>query len=302
MNNIPRGTSYSKLMNSLLASPYGGSAAKPQSHVHCSLIMSDSRLDDELSVAIIEFTDTPQWLRDLARDPDGFPKKTTFGTLWNMTTIDTTAQDSLGQTEFIRAVIAGTDRVGLFYPEMLAECEDVDVNTRDNSGRTALHWASALGLSDMVQLCLSVPDCDVGVCDDTGYTGFDLALGAGNGSDAIPTLFYVSVLELQETHPQIALLRALTLSSEPDEDKPVFPGKALFDPIRDRNSPLVSALIKRRVDLTARDKDGNTALHLAAAVADNAEITMMLLKAGADIHALGNTVSCDIPARSLNSG
>lgn len=288
MNNIPRGTTYSKLMNSLLVAPYGVSAAKPQSHVHCSLIMTDSRLDDELSVAIIEFTDTPQWLRNLARDPGSFPMRTALGTLWYQTGIDTTAQDSVGQTEFIRAVIACTDRAGLFYPEMLAECGDLDVNTQDNTGRTALHWASALGLSDMVQLCLSVPDCDVVVLDNTGYTAFDLALGAGNGSDAIPTSFYRSIFEMEQTDPQGALLRALTMSSEPDEDKPVFPGEALFDPIKDRNSHLVAALIKRRVDLTVRDRNGNMALHLAVALADNREITVMLLKAGADIHALGN--------------
>ncbi|KAL0639442.1 hypothetical protein Q9L58_001470 [Maublancomyces gigas] len=294
--NIPRGTTYSKLMNSFLVSPYGVSATKPQSHVYCSLIMTDSRLDDELSVAIIEFTDTPQWLRNLAQDPGSFPMKTTLGTLWNQTAIDTTAQDSVGQTEFIRAVITYTDRAGLFYPEMLAECGDVDVNTRDNTGRTALHWASALGLSDMVQLCLSVPDCDVAVLDNTGYTAFDLALGAGNGSDAIPTLFYRSIFEMEQTDPQGALLRTLTMSSEPDEDKPIFPGEALFDSIKDRNSHLVAALIKRRVDLTVRDRNGNMTLHLAVALADNREITVMLLKAGADIHALGNTMAMVLQA------
>lgn len=287
-NDIPRGTTYSKLMTSLLSGPYPDDNAAPRSHVHCGLIMADSRLDDELSVATIEFTDTPKWLRDLARDVNGFPKKTTYGTLWNMTAISTTAADEAGKTEFIRAVINGVDRAGLFYPEMLAEFEDVDVNVQDNSGRTALHWASEAGLFDMVALCLSVPDCDIGVKDNDGLTAFDLSGGGGNGDGAISTMFYTSSMDLEQRDPHGALLRALTITAEPGVDKLVFPGEAMFDPVRDRNSPLVTALIDRRVDLAFRDEDGNTALHVAAGQVKNAEIVTKLLEAGADIDAKGS--------------
>lgn len=288
MNDIPRGTPYSKLMNSLLVDPYAADTAPPRSHVQCGLVMTDSRLDDELSVAIIEFTDTPKWLKILARDPNGFPKKTTYGTLWNMTTVSTTALDEDGKTEFIRAVVRGVDRVNLFYPEMLAEFTDVDVNVQDRMGRTALHWVSELGLVDMVTLCLSVPDCDVGLKDKDGLTAFDLS--GGDGAVNVQPLFYSSIFDMETRDPQSALLRALTITSEPDDDKPIFPGEALFDPIRDRNSPLVTALLDRQVDLTSRDGDGNTALHVAASEAGNAEIVSQLLVAGADINAIGNSV------------
>lgn len=278
-------------MNSLLSSPYGHDHAapeKPRSHVHCSLVMTDSRLDDEQSVARIEFTDTPKWLQDLSRDPNGFPKKTKFGTLWNMTGVSTSAVDEDGKTEFIRAVINGEERTNLFYPEMLAEFKDVNVNIQDNQGRTALHWASERALFDMVRLCLSVPDCEIGLKDNNGLTAFDLSLRGGSGSETIPSLFYSSIYEMEEADPQGALLRVLTVTSKSDQDKPVFPGEALFDPVRDQNSLLVAALIDRRVDLTARDMDGNTALHIAAAQVNNAEIATKLLVAGADIDALGN--------------
>lgn len=288
MNNIPRGTTYSQLMNSLLVGPYAEGDAVPRSHVHCGLIMTDSRLDDELSVATIEFTDTPRWLRDLARDLNGFPKKTTYGTLWNMTAISTTEVDEDGKTEFIRAVINCVDSVNLFYPEMLAECADVDVNVQDKRGRTALHWASEAGLFDMVGLCLSVPDCNIGLRDNNGLTAFDLSIGNGNDYSAISTLFYTSMIDMEQRDPEGALLRGLTITSEPNDDKPIFPGEAMFNPIRNRNTALVAALIDRRVDLTFRDEEGNTALHVAAGQAGGAEIVNKLLQAGADIDSKGN--------------
>lgn len=286
-----------ELMNSLLVDPYAENTTPPRSNVQFGLVMADSRLDDELSVATIEFTDSPRWLRCLARDPNGFPKKTTYGTLWNMTAVSTTVQDEDGKTEFIRAVIRGVDRANLFYPEMLAEFEDVDVNIQDKMGRTALHWASERGLSNMVRLCLSVPDCDTGLKDNDGRTAFDLSRGGGAGAESIQTLFYSSIVDMEPRDPQSALLRALTITSEPNENKAIFPGESMFDPIRDRNSPLVMALIDRQVDLTTRDGNGNTALHLAAGQAGNAEIVRRLLVAGADINSIGNC----IPGRLLQA-
>lgn len=286
MNDIPRGTTYSKMINSLLAPPLGpgsGQAEKPQPHVQCSLVMSNSRLDDELSVAKIEFSDTPEWLQTLGYDPNGFPKKTTFGTLWRFS--DVSARDADGKTEFIRAVINGKEHMDLFYPEMLAEFDDVDVNIQDARGRTALHWACEAKLENMVRLCLSVPDCDVGLKDNEGLTAFDISLRSGQ--EVIPGLFYNSMFNLEQSHPQAALLRVLTFTDSVG-DRPVFPGEALFDPIEDRNMPLVTALLNRCVDLTSRNKDGNTALHVAASQVGSADIARMLLEAGADINAIGN--------------
>lgn len=276
-------------MNSLLApahSAASGRAEAPKPHVQCSLVIRNSRLDDELSVAKIEFSDTPRWLQELSYDPTGFPKKTIYGTLWNMP--DLSARDKDGKTEFIRAVINGQQRGDLFYPEMLAEFEDVDVNIQDSRGRTALHWACEGMLDDMVRLCLSVPDCDVGIKDNDGFKAFELAMRSGQ--EVIPALFYDSVLDMEESDPQSALLRVLTFT-DPVEDRAVFPGEAMFDPIADRNTPLVMALLNRGVDLTARNEDGNTALHVAAAQVGSAMIAEKLLEAGADINAIGNYIA-----------
>lgn len=136
----------------------------------------------------------------------------------------------------------------------------------------------------MVLLCLSVPDCIVGLRDTENLTAFDIARGIKNST--VPTLFYLSILELDKARPHEALLRMLTVTSEPATDRPVFPGEAIFDPINDRNSPLIRALIARGVDLAAR-KNGDTALHVAAAQVQNSEVVAWLLEAGSDIDAIG---------------
>lgn len=283
MNDIHRDTSRVKLINSLLSPSHKQRTSEGSTHhpdVIFGLIIANSRLDDELNVATIDFPSTPPWLLDLNEDPCGFPKRTPLGTIWRG--VDPNARDERGQTEFIRAVIQGTPN--LHYAEMLAEFDATDVNIQDKQGRTALHWACAGGLSEMVMLCLSVPECLIGLRDSEGLTAFDISLRGGSRSEVIPTLFYHSMFELQETHPQEALLRVLTVTSDPVEGRAVFPGVAIFDPILDRNRALVQALVDRGIDLTVTNGDGDTALHVATR-ADDVETASILLKAGSNIDA-----------------
>lgn len=285
MNDIPRGTSRGKLARFLLAqssSPTGPLQQQPQ--VVFGSAISDSRLDDELSVATLEFSDTPSWL--LNQDPSGFPKHTLLGTIWRA--VDRHAIDTNGRSEFIRAMMNSRSRLGLYYAEMLAEFADTDVNIQDEQGRTALHWACVQSLPDMIRLCLSVPDCATGLRDNDGLTAFDIALRTGN--ESLPSLFYSSMFEIEKSSPQVALLRVLTLTSDETRsaNKPLFPGEALFQPVGERNTPLVVALLDRGVVLTTKDEDGNTALHIAAGQVDNVDIVTRLLEAGSSINAIGN--------------
>lgn len=284
MNDIPRGTARPRLMNSLLTPSHIPSSLNTdiRPDVFCGVTITDSRLDDELSVATIEFSDTPQWLQAVSLDPRGFPKYTEFGTLWR--DVNRTETDDTGRTAFINAVINGGGTAGLLYAEMLAEFADTDVNVQDDTGRTALHWASEAGLSNMVKLCLSVPDCVIGLKDHDGLTAFDIALTAADGDDTIPALFYQSMLELEQIDPQAALLRVLTVTSVPAEDRPVFPGAAIFGPIEDRNQPLVQALVDRGVDLGATNEDGETALQVAVRVGD-LHVARLLVDSGIDLAA-----------------
>lgn len=250
--------------------------------VLCGITITDSRLDDELSVATVEFSDTPQWLQDLNHDPRGLPRSTMYGTLWR--DIDRSITDRHGRTAFINAVIDGSTSAGLLYAEMMAEFSDTDVDVQDAQGRTALHWACMNNLPVMVGLCLSVPDCTLGLKDNNGFTAFDLALQMAN--ENIQELFYMSMFVLEKTQPAAAMLRVLTMASEPVIDMPLFPGEAIFNPILDRNGPLVKALVDRGIDVTATNADDQTALHLATGLSD--VLTMeMLLEAGSEVNAVG---------------
>lgn len=289
MNNIPRGTTRAKLINFLQRefnleedddAPTKVSAMHlPQVDSGC--IITNSRLDDELSVAVIEFSDTPKLLQLLNKRKYGFPKKTDLGTLWKGVNTASGDIDEHGRSEFIRAVIEGN----LPYAETLAEFRDTNVNIQDNDGRTALHWACAENHPDLVGMCLSIPECDVGLKGHDGLTAFDRSLG--DPKMVITDMFYQNLLEIDEQHPRTSLLRMLTMTSEPAEDKAIFPGEAIFAPIEESDMPLVKALITRGIDLTAKDPSGDTALHLAVK-ATKVEIAIRLMTAGSDVNAIGN--------------
>lgn len=98
----------------------------------------------------------------------------------------------------------------------------------------------------------------------------------------IPTLLYLNLMDMDERHLQTALLRMLTMTSTPVQNKVVFPGAAIFEPIGDSNTPLVKVLI----DHTVRNSSGDTALHVAAE-SSQVEIAIRLLSAGSGVDAKG---------------
>ena len=68
---------------------------------------------------------------------------------------------------------------GIRYSSKLAEFlvrrPEVDVNKVNNEGKTPLHVAIKIGLSEFVEILLSRPDVEVNACvdeDDYGYEGY----------------------------------------------------------------------------------------------------------------------------------
>lgn len=247
-----------------------------------STAVTESQLDDELSVATITFREPPKWFRSRDSDPYGFPKKTRLGTIWKG--VDMTAKDDDGRTAFIRAVIDGN----LKLAETLAEYGETDINAKDNQGMTALHWACKNGLADLTAFCLSLPGLDVSVKSTAGLTAFDVAYREAlwDDNDAIPTLFYKNMFEMDEYDPDNALLRLLTLTTDP-RGKTTFPQEALFSPSRNGNLPLVQALL-RNMSFTkpiVSNKYKETALHMAAGGGHTEIVVLLVGQAGFEINA-----------------
>lgn len=245
MSNIRRGTSVAEL----IATDFG-----PPAELLHHPTLEDSRLDDEDSITTLEFTAVPDWLQRLGRGY--FHYKTALGTVWGGVDM---ACDSSGKTPFMRAVIHGD----VLLAEMLAEFAVTNLNATDENGFTALHWACSEGLLDMTEFLLTLPGLDSGLLCHKGSTAFDIAYERSETDEALPALFYKSTFTMEKHDPQGALLRLVTMT-EPRDDLKEFPGEFLFDPAAGGNVPLVKALMKRGIGLTATNEQHETALHLAA--------------------------------------
>lgn len=287
MTNIPRATSAKKLIDCLLSPRMDGKTRghNTRPRILVGITMSGSRLNNEQSVATIEISDPPPWLQFQNTDRFESPKQTALGTLWR--SVATGVTDEQGQTELIRVMSTKTN-FNINYAKMLAEFADTDINIQDNLGRTALHWACVLGLPDMIWLCLSVPDCDIGLRDNDNLMAFDI-LQHGL-EEVIPSLFYKDIVNIAETNPQAARLRVLKATPPPTFLSAtvdlLFRGTAVIDPIQNHNKLLLHAIIMG-IDLIARNQDGDTALHVAVKV-ENVELAWRLLTAGSDVNAEGN--------------
>lgn len=257
MNDIPRGTSSEEILRSFAPSTHEDPTLNYEiilKNLKTQPALEDSKLDDSLTVATLEFNETPEWFMFLHKNAISFPHKSKFGTIWIAE--DMRSQNFEGQTAFVRAVIAGRFR----YAEMLAEFAETNVESPDQHGRTALHWASIKQLPDMITLCLAV-GIDSSKQDHDGLTAFDIFCQTPN--EKILTAFYKHVFEIEKSDPDAALLQLLTLTSEP-EDGPEFPGEALFGPVISNKQPLVEAMMRAGVNLSTKNSNGETALHLAA--------------------------------------
>ena len=63
--------------------------------------------------------------------------------------------------------------------ELLLGRDDIDVNSRSNSGRTPLSWAAERGREAVVRLLLDRGDVDVN-SKDTGYRPDATVVGSGD--------------------------------------------------------------------------------------------------------------------------
>ena len=146
------------------------------------------------------------------------------------------------------------------------------VDIRDEDGSTALIIAARNGHYNTVKLLLD------------------------NGAD-------VNAHDKYGTTPLMAILSVTFTPSTFDETSPDFKG---FDPMMQQEVKTVKILIDRHADVSLQDKNGSTALMLAA-VCQNAAAVDYLIQHGADVNAkdkAGNTALAqldDILQRDIDS-
>lgn len=289
MNDIPRGTTVAAILRSLAPPVHTDPQLNYeliQKMLDDTIYIQDSHLDDDHCVMKLAFRDTPEWLRFLSGTVHGFPLKTQFGTIWRAVDMTRAGRDIHGQTAFVRAVIEGDLR----YAEMLAEFPEADVTSADNRGQTALHWACRKRLPEMVSLCFLLPGLDSNTRDDDNLTAFDISCRVAD--ETIQALFYKNVLELERTDPNAALLRLLTVSSEPERGTDL-PDEALFGPVLGNQVPLVEALLASGANIAARNNDQETVLHLAAKCGSAPMVATLLKNSSRGVRADSDAVNKD---------
>jgi ankyrin repeat protein len=142
--------------------------------------------------------------------------------------------------------------------------ENVDPDTRDEAGKSALWWASRYGHLEVVELLL-----DHGAAVDGGagetYHGTPLMAASGHG------------------HLQVV---DRLLAKGAHADRPNVNGwTPLIAACKEGFSEVVKALLNKRADANARTKEGETAL-MFASTEGNPEVVQLLLQTDVDVNAV----------------
>ncbi len=176
--------------------------------------------------------------------------------------------------------------------EFLAECKDV--NVRDSSQRTLLHWAVEAGDWE-ISAALLLAKAEVHIQDEQGNTPLHLAVACA--SKEVIELVLNAVdggLDLPNQNGDTALHLAVRYG-DLDTASQLLKKKALLDLLNQRGySPLHIAIMKRNIDMTAlliscganlnlQNQNGLAPLHIAATKGFE-EIVDRLIQAGADVN------------------
>jgi len=157
-----------------------------------------------------------------------------------------------------RTALWGAVETDLAIVKQLVE-KGADVNMRDKVNSTPLLWAAGFGKPETVAYLLS-QSADVKAVDDNGWT--PLIWAAGLGQPQTVEILVKSKADLAAADKQTG-------------DTPLLRGA------RTGKAESLQILLAAGADITAKNKAGQTALHLAAA-SGSAEKVQFLLKANAD--------------------
>lgn len=189
------------------------------------------------------------------------------------------AKDDDGRTVFSRSVVNGN----LDLAGALAQFAEVDVNTKDNNGRTPLHLACLHGHPEVLQFLLVVPGLDAGLQSNARETAFDMA--RKKKDEVLGLLFLVNVFEMNENEPDDALARTLTMSTAPyHPSAPPQNPADMFAAAKKGHATLVKALIFAGVDVNVADAEQVTGLGFAAMEGYPGVVEALLQTPGIDVN------------------
>ena len=177
---------------------------------------------------------------------------------------DTNARDNEDNTPLQVALLNGRKEVALFLIKKVG-C-DININIRDPSGKTLLHRVCESGSVSLVQSLIHDYNADIYARDDENNTPLHVAALYGKKE---------VVLSLIKLSCDITLKGSLGRS-------------LLHQACRGGNVSLVQSLIcDQNADITARDDENNTPLHVAALYGKK-EVMLSLIKLGCDVTLKGS--------------
>lgn len=171
----------------------------------------------------------------------------------------------------------------------------VDIHVRAEHGRTPLHLAAIFGRSPKVVVpLLKQEGVNVDARDEHGNTPLHLAVRYGQTQELVALLLDSGAkIEARNEYGHTPL-HVAALSSEERIIYTLFRGgkdiekmeEHEIEALRVSGTPeLVALLLDRSADIEARDQDGKTPLHYAAAISKTPKSTALLLDRGANIGA-----------------
>jgi ankyrin repeat protein/nucleoside phosphorylase len=169
------------------------------------------------------------------------------------------------------------------------------IDSRDNRGKTALHWAALKGNEAVVRLLVD-NGADIKTKDKDGDTVLHRA--AQKGSEAMVQVLVDrgADLDVKDNDGQTALhlaskrenesIARLLLDRRADiKAKDIFGQTVLHRAAQEGNKAAVRLLLDRGADVQAKDNFGQTALH-SAVWGGNKEVVRLLVVCGADLAAM----------------
>ena len=159
--------------------------------------------------------------------------------------------DRLGWT--LSHKVAALTRKGRQLDETLLESEYADVNSKDNLGRTPLHWLAENGETEAIRLLTRDPwRADVHIRDICGFTALHCACWADSFESAAVLLDAGSNANARDKHERTPLLH--------------------FD-----SNDILDLMIEKGADVHISDDKGANIMHHVA-TADQAELAKTLLE------------------------